>query len=76
MNTSTTRYDELVKESKQSTCKVCQAGSRYASKRIRVVLGEISTNVPKSRASQIMKCKYGSATSYPTNTMSPDVSPR
>jgi hypothetical protein len=33
MNATATHYGELVKGGKRDTCKACQAGSRYASKR-------------------------------------------
>jgi hypothetical protein len=42
-------YGVLVKGDKQDTCKACQASRRYAWKRQRTVLGEVS-NVTKSRA--------------------------
>ena len=47
---NTQHYGDLVKGYKQDTCKACQAGGRYASRRAtptRVVLGEISTNATK-----------------------------
>jgi hypothetical protein len=50
---STQHYGDLVKGDKLDTCKACQAGRRYASRRARatqLVLGEISTNAAKPRA--------------------------
>jgi hypothetical protein len=44
MNTTAIHYSELVQRSKQNICKACQAGSRYASKKPRRVLAEVSIN--------------------------------
>jgi hypothetical protein len=44
---NTSHYGRLVKGSKLGYCKACQAGSRYAAKRLK--LGEISTNISKPR---------------------------
>jgi len=53
INTRSPHYGLLMKGSKQSTYKACEAGSHYASKRVtgvRQVLKELSTNIPKPRA--------------------------
>jgi hypothetical protein len=49
INTTAIHYSELVQRSKQNTYKACQARSRYASKKSRRVLTEVSTNT-RSRA--------------------------
>jgi len=47
---NTEHYGVLVKGEKQDTCKACQASRRYALKRRRVTLGEVSANATKPRA--------------------------
>jgi hypothetical protein len=52
---NTSHSGQLVKGTKQSYCKACQARARYASKRpieARLALGEISTNTRPPRASR------------------------
>ncbi len=47
---NTAHYGQLIKGSKQVYCKACQAGFRYAPKRVRLALGEISGNIRPPRA--------------------------